>query len=303
VLLAGNGASRAVSERFHYDSLFGEAALSDDNRALFEELGTANFEEVLRTLRTTRFVVEQLHWDPDPLENRYQEVRQALVTAVNQHHVAWVALGAARLDAIRAALLVYEAIYTTNYDLLFYWAINHGDADPFLDHFWHAGNSFDPADSPVWGDRRPVHWLHGGLQIYRVGTEGTAKRTNTTQPLLEQFATDGQLPLYVAEGSADEKRRAIRRSDYLSYCFDQFRDDDRALVVFGQSLFDTDQHLVDAIRANAGRPVAYGVHRSTQEQDAFTCARIRATLAGLDVVFFDSTTHPLGDSALNVFEN
>jgi len=229
-------------------------------------------------------------------------VQRALVEAVNQRHVAWTDVDDDRLTAIRSALQAYKAVFTTSYDLLFYWAINHGGTRQFVDHLWHLpGHYFDTNDSPVWHNRTAVYWIHGALQLYRLGDRRTAKRVNVAgAALLTQFADRGVLPLYVAEGTADEKRLAIGSSDYLTFCLEALEGEDRDLVVFGQALGPPDQHLVDAVSRHPDRRVAYSVYPSGQLHVNAERARVAQALNREDIDFFDSTTHPLGTPALAV---
>jgi hypothetical protein len=301
VSLLGNGASRAVSEVFAYDSLLAEANLADADLDLFETIGTSNFEEVLRALDIARFVCQQLNHNDAGVQARRDGIRQALATTIHNHHVGWQQAAGWRLTEIRAALRDFSAVFTTSYDLILYWAMNYPAPDGFIDHFWHMpDNHFDAADSPTWNDRTVVYWLHGGLHIYRWGSDGTAKRVNDGAALLGQFAEGGFLPLYVAEGTAEQKRRAIRDSDYLSFCLRSLESDDRAIAIVGHAIGEPDQHLVEAISCHPDRRVAYGVYPTTQLEVDATRARIQQRLNNDAVEFFDSTTHPLGAPTLTV---
>jgi hypothetical protein len=302
LLLAGNGASRAVSDAFAYDSLLAAANLDPDDVELFDHLGTSNFEEVLRSLDFARIVHEQLGGDPADVQDRREVVRHALVETVNNHHVDWLDVAGPRLTAIKQALREFHSVFTTSYDLVFYWAMNHNGAHGFADFFWHLpDNYFDPDDSDLIPNRTHVYWLHGGLHLYRTADDGTAKRVHLVgAALLDQFAAGGLLPLYVAEGEPEQKRRSIRRSDYLTFCLERFEQDDRPLVVFGQSLGPSDQHLVDAIKQVPDRDLAYAIYPTTQLAVNGVRAHIEELLDRDDITFFDSTTHPLGDPALHV---
>lgn len=118
-LLIGNGASRAVSAKFAYDSLYAVAPLTQDDRDLFNALGTKNFEEVLNHLRTPSLVCAQLGHASADVDVRYASIRDALINAVHAHHVGWSDADAGdRLLNTRDALLGYESVFTTSYDLL-----------------------------------------------------------------------------------------------------------------------------------------------------------------------------------------
>jgi len=154
---------------------------------------------------------------------------------VNDHHVDWLDVEGLRLTTIKQALRDCHSVFTTSYDLDFYWAMNHNGAHGFADFFWHVPeNYFDPDDSGLIPNRTHVYWLHGGLHLYRTADDGTAKPRGrrVARPVRRWWTSS----LYVAEGAPEQKRRSIRRSDYLTFCLERFEEDDRPLVVFGQSL-------------------------------------------------------------------
>jgi hypothetical protein len=219
ILLHGNGASCAVSHRFAYPSLYQAAPLTADDRDIFSAPGTTNFEEVLDHLRTAALICDQVGHDPDDVHDRYDSVREALIEAVNFHHADWVDVDdGGRLRRLRRALRPYDEVYTTCYDLLVYWAIMRGKppGEGFVDFFWNAGLSFDPLMTSVHADRTAVYFLHGALHLYRGPHGVTKKRTSRSGNLLAQIATPRRSPLFVSEGTAQQKLRSIRRSDYLS---------------------------------------------------------------------------------------
>ncbi|MDQ6615694.1 MAG: DUF4917 family protein [Actinomycetota bacterium] len=118
-LLVGNGASCAVSAKFAYGSLFDVAPLDKADIELFDALDTVNFEEALNHLRTARLVCNQLGHNDDEVHDRYLSIRESLINAVNAHHVAWEEVDTGgRLKLIRDALLAYDRVFTTSYDLL-----------------------------------------------------------------------------------------------------------------------------------------------------------------------------------------
>ena len=57
-------------------------------------------------------------------------------------------------------------MFSTNYDLLVYWAIMcEEDPNDFRDFFWDPSLIFDSADVEVWGRPTVVHFLHGGVHL------------------------------------------------------------------------------------------------------------------------------------------
>ena len=303
-LLVGNGASIAVSSDFGYDSLFQVAPLTVDDTDLFDALETKNFEEVLNHLRTASLVCEQLGHASQDVDDRYESIRDALIEAVHDHHVEWLDVDDEdRLDTIRDALLDFDTVFSTNYDLLIYWAMmNSGDPPGagFGDLFWNHQNAFDSLNTERFGDKTLVYWLHGGLHLYWGPAGETRKRTNTGANLLQSFASGGRIPLFVSEGSWKQKRRAIHRSDYLEHAYRTFASTDGPLVVFGQGLGGADTHLIRAIREDPTRNIAYAIYPSSQQAVDLRQAEVSNLFPQASIEFFDSTTHPLGDPSLAV---
>lgn len=303
-LLLGNGASRAVSSKFAYGSLFSVAPLTRDDRDLFDALDTTNFEEVLSHLRTASLVCGQLGHPASEVDDRYESIRDALIDAVNDHHVSWHEVDDGdRLLRIRGALLSYQAVFTTSYDLLIYWAMMNAGVPPgdgFGDLFWNGRHAFDPLDTSPFDNKTLVYWLHGGLHLYRTPAGETRKRTNNGAGLLATFASGSRLPLFVSEGTWRRKRSAIRRSDYLEHVYNTFAETAGRLVVFGQALGSSDGHLITAVLRDPTREVAYGIYPTTQHAANLQRAQVESHFPQANITFFDSSTHPLGDPALLV---
>jgi hypothetical protein len=309
VLLVGNGLSINVWPPFAYRSLFDHVSgggLTKADLALFD--GTPNFERVLADLGTAIRIAEIAGVDPAPFYVRYRRIQRALGHAVRQVHPDRVDVPNAALSAIREALLDHEWIFTTSYDLIIYWAMGRGPGDtysPFIDHFRYGGRcEFDPARASVLESQTPVYFLHGALHLVVGGTGQTWKLTRTIlQNLLDQFGQpisgDPQArPLLVTEGSARDKLRSIEANDYLSHALSTFGEIDLALVIFGSSLTTADQHLIDAINENPERPVAVSLYPRSRRELAAQQADIFGRLEVERLLFFDSTTHPLGSPSL-----
>jgi hypothetical protein len=305
VLLLGNGLSINVWPQFAYRTLFDHArggGLTAEDLALFD--GTPNFERVLADLNTAIRVSQVAGVDATPFYERYRRIQLALGHAIRQVHLNRTRVPEDTLGSIRAELLHYEWIFTTSYDLILYWSMGHGSGGsfrPFIDHFRYGGNcQFDPARADVLADQIPAYFLHGALHLVVGGTGVTWKiRRTSMQTLLDQFGQpipgDPQArPLLVTEGSARDKLRSIEANDYLSHALDRLRELDLPLVVFGSSLGPEDQHLIDALNENAKRPVAVSLYPAAKRQLAAQQADIYGRLEAETLLFFDSTTHPLG---------
>jgi hypothetical protein len=308
ILLLGNGLSINVWPGFMYTALFDHAryaGLTDEDLELFE--GTPNFERVLGDLLTAIRVLEIVGLDSDPLYERYRRIQLALGHAIREVHLNRDRVPGATRQAIRDELCEYEWIFTTSYDLIIYWAMGYGGAwKPFIDGFKYGGRcEFDTRRFKVWQNEIPVFFLHGALHLVVGGNGVTWKlRRTLLDTILDQFGQpipgDPQArPLLVTEGSARDKLRAIEGNDYLSFVLGRLRELALPLVVFGSSLSPEDQHLVDALNEHPDRPIAVSMRPSgTKRQRAAQQGDLYGRLEAETLLFFDSTTHPLGSPDL-----
>ncbi len=318
-ILIGNGASRAVWAKFEYDSLYEiahtvEHRLTTEDDRIFEELHTRDFERALGALRHARIVNRALNLDARAVTDRYRAIQLALAEAVAEVHVPWSEVSSGILRMVRQHLLTYRFVFSTNYDLLVYWAILADDPRPrdVKDFFWTPYNGrwlvFEPSDTDVGPSVTRVLYLHGGLHLYSLPDGRTGKYLPSEgENLLDafrQFMTDedpfGPLPLFVTEGNADDKRAAIASSDYLSFAYEHLAKCDVPIVVFGHSLGDSDSHIAKALNAKRDRPIAISMVPRSPDEMKSRRARYEHLLPRPRLYFFDATTHPLGDPTLRL---
>lgn len=309
-LLIGNGFSINVWQKFGYGTLYElaqteriEHRLSADSIALFERIGSENFEDVLRVLFHAKLVDEQLGGlQEDRISDLYANTKNALAAAVNFAHVPH---GMANVERINRELRLFSNVFSTNYDLLPYWSIMHEEVWRFKDYFWGERNTFDMSDTAVPADRTKIHYLHGAIHLVELVDGRTQKLTgNQNANLLELFdlAADNKFPLFITEGSWKRKISRIKRNDYLRFCFENFEQIEGGLVVLGHSLNrDYDQHIIEAMAVSHLTRIAVGVWPH-QEPEAIVLfkSRIAHEMRGKELLFFNSETHPLGGVELRV---
>jgi hypothetical protein len=309
-LLFGNGLSQSVWRGFGYGSLYEQARragrLDHSDLDLFDQLGTTNFEVALAALGAARLALRAIRSDSRIVEDHYRRLQRALGATVRAAHVRRTGVPDQLLASLKTAMLSHDAVFTTNYDLLAYWAMGYEETYGHLaDLFWTTGShghcEFDAANAHLRERWTPLYYLHGALHLVVHG-DGTIRKLTRTPPetLLDQFeapiAEDPRArPLLVTEGAAREKLRAIRDNAYLSHAYGKFCACDLPLVIFGSSLGPQDRHLVDAINAHPERPVAVSMLAGLDRPQRFAReAQIRGRLATSDLFFFDCRTHPLG---------
>ncbi|KAF6696959.1 DUF4917 family protein [Pseudomonas sp. EKM23D] len=309
-ILIGNGASRAIWEDFAYDSLFENARtveekpLSASELSVFDALQTRSFEQALGALKTTSRVNKALAVSSAAPRNRYYAIKEALINTIHAVHIPWRLVQPSTLAAINGELARYSTVFTSNYDLLNYWAILHA---PGIDDLFRGAEAcFDLRDTRT--DATRILYLHGGLHLVR-NLDGTARKLpSTDSTLLSSFAINNTLktlddvPLFVSEGSVQEKLKTIRSSDYLSYCYAQLLNHQGALCVFGHELGTQDSHLVDAIRH--ARPSTLAISVSGRSEGFIRQQKRRYSQlfdgTGVALKFFAARTHALGNPALSV---
>ncbi|WP_045885194.1 DUF4917 family protein [Pseudomonas chlororaphis] len=310
-LLIGNGASRAVWEDFAYDSLFENARsveekpLSPSELSVFDALQTQSFEQVLGALKTTSRVNKALAVSSAAPRNRYYAIKEALINTVHAVHIPWRLVQPAALSQINQELRHYRTVFTSNYDLLNYWAIQH-DAEGLDDLFRGDDPSFDISRSS--SERTRVLYLHGGLHLVR-NQDGTARKLNATEgTLLGNFAINNTLktlddvPLFVNEGPVADKLKTIRGSDYLSFCYQQLLGHGDALCIFGHNLGPQDSHLVEAIRLAAPKALAISIYPRSKAFIQHQKRHYAKLFEGVATTlrFFDAKSHALGKPELSV---
>ena len=306
-LLLGNGASRAVWKPFGYFSLFEEAqrvrhkALGVSDQALFKSLGTELFEPVLSVLNTTVRANAALAINATAPLNRYYSIKEALIHAIRAVHLPWAQVPGDTLATINQALRDYSSVYTSNYDLLLPWALQQAP-EGFAALFDEQG-LFDIRRTAAEGTRI-VH-LHGGLHLLKLPDGTTRQRSAERRELLDGFAVNipGEVPLFVNESRSEEKLRAIRASDYLSWGLGQLAGESEGLCLFGQHLDASDQHLLDAIGQARPRHLSIAI-RSLSEASIINqkqhFVQRFADMPETELHFFDASSHPLGSPDLAI---
>ena len=307
-LLIGNGFSRNIWSDFKYQSLLEKARsenlLSSETNSLFTSLETEDFEWLLSVLAASKPVFAALKQDKKLLKNCEKNIRESLIKAVEMVHVPWSEIPKSTRQTIAKELKAHKLIYSTNYDLIVYWSIMTAYRDEFADYFWNSPfNTFNVLNTKEdYKGRSLIHYLHGGLHLFRDNdTVQTSKREhNGRQNILDHLKTNpNKTPLFISEGTSKDKLRSIRRSDYLSYVFSCFKNDNNPLIILGHRLADNDQHIVDAINAYRNRPVAISVRNSgniDEKKERFKDALWNVN----NLHFFDAATHPLLGQNLQV---
>lgn len=306
-LLIGNGVSINIWSSFAYPRLLERSQLNSAARRLFQDFGTTNFEVVLEALWHAERTLDALDRSSIAVRTLYEHVQARLVEAVHCVHVPWKRLPPTTLDQVASVLTSHRRVFTLNYDLLTYWAAMREDASRIKDFFWGYGHTFDINDAELLDGCTGLHFLHGGVHLWRDATTGrTGKWTARSgggllSTLGSNFhAKPNRHPLFVSEGTSVQKMAVIRRSDYLTFALQTLIEDRSNTVIFGASFGPQDDHVVQALSSGRKRHIAVSIRPGTRKQTFAAMARYQERLAEHELIFFDSTTHPLGDPGLSI---
>lgn len=316
--LLGNGFSIACRpDIFTYGRLLDRADLTErpEARAAFDRLDTTDFELVMNGLTRAATLADVYQTTDAALKGRFEAdaeaLKEILVQAIaGSHPDRPQAITAAEYGGARLFLHNFERVYSVSYDILAYWAYMQSELQPSIscdDGFRQPEDG--PADWVEWDmsmHGQSLFYLHGALHIYQDGPE-IRKYTwsNTRIPLMDQIRAsldEGKFPLFVAEGSSDEKMERIQRSSFLGRAFRSFREIGGTLFVHGLSFSDNDDHILDAIVHNRvtklmvslfGDPTDAGNRAIIQRVEALKQRRLDATAhrpRAIDVEYYDAAS-------------
>lgn len=305
-LVLGNGASIAVSDKFRYPSLY-EAAkagrfLSEPSQAVFASFKSTDFELVLRRLWQASLVNQALKIDGIQVSDAYKEVRSSLIHTVRAIHPAYSDVQQ-HFEAMDVWLRGFRTVATLNYDVLLYWATLASNAK--RNSHWFK-DAFIKADGKLmfredWETVRQPYgnasgatlfcYPHGNLCLGADADGGEVKigagAENLLDSITDRWERGLEAPLFVSEGTMQQKLAAIHRSSYLSRIFFEVLGTLGASVTFyGLSFSHQDTHLVRRIGRYTPK-VAVSVYRGNTADITNAMGMLKAS--GIhDIRFFDA---------------
>lgn len=228
--------------------------------------------------------------DDNVTSTTYDELRNALVKTVRDIHVTYDEVRD-RLPRIAGFMRRFSTVVSLNYDFLVYWAMLVGNKEWgqnwFKDCFIHG--KFDPD----WAQYREPYGIANGstLVFYPHGNMVLATNlfgeeikliTEEFESLLDTIIGKWEVgeytPLFVSEGTSSQKLHAISRSAYLTSVYNTVLPElGNRIVIFGWSMSDNDQHILDAVARAKPHVIAVSVRRGHKDLDDH-CAAIERKL-------------------------
>lgn len=337
-LILGNGFSIAAYESFSYGSLMEQADFSDHTelKEIFEALQTSDFEEVIASLNKASLLLPIFGGNEDiakAMASEAETLKEILVKAIGGNHPSRPnEISENKYESCRAFLSNFIGrprnnlqgkIYTLNYDLLLYWALLHDDDSSMwsedglgnTDSLKRDDGFRAPYDDPeaefvTWdangSNSQNLYFVHGGLHLFDEGADlkKLCWERSGGNPLIEQIRealNSGKFPLFVSEGSTDEKLKKIRHSGYLNRSLRSLNSAanaaKNAFFIYGHSLAPNDAHILDCLARGSfselyvsmfGDPSSEA--NQTLQKRAESIAARRRKDRPLSIQYFDATS-------------
>jgi hypothetical protein len=306
-ILLGNGASISIDSVFSYSSLrehaIGNGLLQNNVESLFDYFKTDDFELILRLVWQASKVNQALNIRDRITKKAYEHVRDCLIEAVRSIHPEYFEVED-QLDCIGLFLSDFDTVLSLNYDLTLYWVIMRANRNKnghiFKDCFVSGGFDEDwlKFREPLSKQQKYitlVFYPHGNLALARNIVDREVKLSNGSgMDLLSSIFCDwtsgDYIPLFVSEGTSDQKIHSIQNSHYLHTIYREVLPDlGDSLVIYGWGLGEHDLHIINRIRVSGVSRIAVSVYG----RDQVYCRRVHQILldafgSGIDIEFFDS---------------
>ena len=261
-LLIGNGASIAFNSQFVYDSLYEEAInrkiISDDAQKVFAGFNVKDFEKVLELVSAAQAVNSALEIQDNKTADVYKNVQNGLISIVQAIHPDQREV-VSKLEKAAVFSRQFSTILSLNYDLILYWMITYANEEnpkiKFKDCFSNSGNIFHndwrELKSPYRKEEKSIlcFYPHGNLSLVTLSGEETKVTVKNSEDYLldaivKKWKQGYYQPLYVSEGTPEQKLTSIKKSSYLREIYNNVLPDvGKTLVIYGSSLQETDGHI------------------------------------------------------------
>lgn len=294
-LLIGNGFS---AKFFPYPSLLEAADLKEKSpvRNLFERMATADFEAVVCALEGA-VIVEQAFGNErhaEELQIAAKEVRAELVATAQKLHPTH----REDLDYTvgKEFLANFGSVFSLNYDLLLYWLSL--ETRQLRDGFG-LGKVRGSFRGPFREDAHcDIFNLHGGLHLFDNDAGEMHKALHAGEGVIatisKMIVDERKMPIYVAEGTSDQKMHKINSVPYLKHCYDKLEGNGAAIFIYGHSADENDAHIYHAIFRSEAKHVYFGIYQADDEKvrllDGCLANYQKSVGSSIEYTFFDSAT-------------
>ena len=327
-LLVGNGGSMALSNNFVYKSLYEKATekenLDQATQQVFSKFykDSHDFERVLYRLWQANYINDLFSVSDEEkqkIKDGYNLIQKALLKAVKDIHPDHRELKG-QLFLVGKYLSHFKTVFSLNYDLIMYWSMleyNDQYKNVLKDGFItsdlliynskvFAKNRIEILKKPYTGNNSAtlVFYPHGNLILHRTKSrEGKiqghkASYTSILETIADFWEENNSLPLFVSEGTYQEKLEVISSSNYLSYVIhEELPNGGDSLVIYGWGIGKQDTHILEQIARGTYQQIAVSVYKGNKEDEQINreveeiVQRIISTAKNIDednIKFFDA---------------
>ena len=256
-ILVANGFSQAWNPNiFNYSNLLSAASFGTRDteiKQLFTKSNTYDFESIMKQLVSAQVVLESYGGDPGLIQQVKEDqeiLKEALVSAIASTHPSLPSeVTDDQFIKVRNFLSKFKNVFSLNYDLLLYWAINKFDLDP---QGYKVDDGFRfPTSWCASGTNQNLFFLHGGLHIYEDAS--SIRKHSYTQDgmtIIDQVRINlnhQKFPVFVSEPDQTKKKYKIRHNPYLNSSFEKLSELHGTLFIHGHSMDENDSHIFEKI--------------------------------------------------------
>lgn len=305
-ILLGNGASISIDSCFAYTSIREHAIenglLTVQVQRLFKYFQTSDFELILRLVWQANSVNVALDITDHVTKDAYEHVRDCLIKTVRSIHPEY-SIVEQQFQNISKFLRSFNTILSLNYDLTLYWIIMYSNRERNGHYFKDCmiNNQFDSEwfkfrKSIGYHDRRVtlVFYPHGSLALARnIINEEFKLQARSGKDLLcsilDSWKSGNFIPLFVSEGTSNQKLAAIQSSPYLNTVYSEVIPEiGDNLTIFGWGIGEHDVHILKRIKQSGVRRVAVSVYGNDQAY----CNRVSQMIydnirPNIEILFFN----------------
>lgn len=292
-ILIGNGFNLALDAnninallKFRYDDIKNEVEKKLDSKSKLSEYlkqrsdANCDIEYLLWVLKKSKICIDYcsgIYCNPmEPNDHNIEEdchklknIVIEIMTSDNmhpEHNQLFNENYSDKINTCKNNLKVFDKIFTTNYDLILYWLLNHNNHEllktgGFKDGFtpntdFRAKTTDGKYIKNLFGfntnnPQANILFLHGAIHLlqqnnkaYKVTKEGNTQYDvqDLQRILLNNLSKNDYSNLLIFDASSDDKIKQIYDNSYLQKAYDKLSSINEELIIYGNKICQEDDH-------------------------------------------------------------
>ena len=280
-LIIGNGFGIAY-DISHQQSNFEWSTLVENSNIcklspLYKVIENSNFDFELaqKKLNDTREILDTYSNNEEFSEecaNEIEKLKEGLILSVTKSHPKNFAhkekwnnkKSIAAINNCRDFIKKFDRVFSLNYDLLLYWVWCHNlEDDMGSDSFRRRG---EENLTFIKSKEAKLLFPHGALHLIKDGLTAKKISSNETGSIISSVKNNianGKFPLFVSEGTGEEKKKVILENEYLKHSYEQISKikNGGVFFTFGCSFKENkDDHIIEAMMKSPADVIVIGEH-------------------------------------------